>query len=218
MNLKSISFGSAIAAAAVTLLSSAPAQAVGLTGRLSINLDGAINSITSTGVDFNNSGFTLQAPAGGAITGSFAPYIGGTVLLQDLNFGTTLVNNVEQNLSINLPAFITLQQSGLTDLSFDLTQLVAAEIDDIIASTGLPDEFNAELRGIFRPSGIPNDSSIDQLVVFRLAGGSNGGAIELTPVPTPALLPAALGFGAALLRKRKGEQAAQEKETVDVKA
>jgi hypothetical protein len=35
-----------------------------------------------------------------------------------------------------------------------------------------------------------------------------------TPVPTPALLPALLGMGAAVLRKRKGEAAELEQETV----
>jgi|GEM_PF-1747159 len=225
MNFKSIGIGAAIATAtaAATLITSAPAQALGLSGLLSIDLAGRVPTVRNTGIDFKNEPFTLQAAPGSSITGSFAQYAGGTVTIKDLEFSPALVNNgpgVNINVGSAANPFLTIQKTGLADLTFTLNKLLDASFSDIGNLGDAFGNFDARLEGVFKPSGIPNQPGVDSIVSFRLSGRSNGGSIELTPVPvpTPALVPAALGFGAAMLRKRKGEQAEAEKETAEAKA
>ncbi|MBD1849808.1 PTPA-CTERM sorting domain-containing protein [Leptolyngbya sp. ST-U4] len=97
-----------------------------------------------------------------------------------------------------LPDFIEGEFFFGSAFSIDLTSFVQFDNDTI------------NLSGLF-DDGTPLVGSI----TFQ-PGGSRSFSGTFTAVPTPALIPAALGFGAAMLRKRKGEKA--EKEAVGVKA
>jgi len=94
----------------------------------------------------------------------------------------------------SLPDFITGTIGG-DAFSIDLTSFVQFD-NDTIGLSGLFDD------------GTPLAGSI----TFQ-PDGSRSYSGTFTAVPTPALVPAALGFGAAMLRKRKGE-----KEAAGVKA
>ncbi|MEP0918327.1 PTPA-CTERM sorting domain-containing protein [Leptolyngbya sp. DQ-M1] len=221
MNFKSISLGAAIAATATVALSTAtPAQAAGLTGALSIDIGGKVNSVKNTGVDLVNTAFTLQAAPGSALSGTFANYAGGSVTLKDLSFSPALVSNGSPvDVTLNIPSFLTLEKSGQQTITFTLTKLLSASFRDIGNLGDSFGNFDAQLQGVFQPSGIGNSPTGDSIVSFRLRNNSNGGSIELTPVPTPALLPGLIGFGVAAFRKRKGEASPEaEPGTVEVKA
>lgn len=226
MNLNFIGLGAAIAmtATTATMLGSAPAQALSLTGGpltgvLSINRDASVASGTGLvqSVDANFVDFGADNNVGSGFT------IGTTNLLQsDFNRSTGSFAGILSGTIKDLPIFASFPAGGITGfitatdssgtISFDLVSLVAPNL--ISNPAGPRGGFQADLRGFFRPSNVPNLPG--DLLQARLTTVNNVLTIELTPVPTPALVPAALGFGAAMLRKRKGDKA--EKEAAGAKA
>jgi hypothetical protein len=217
MNLTAIKLGAAIAATATaaTLLGGAPAQALSLsdsrlTGVLSIDVSGLVRSVESNFVDFGSPN-TVSSPgttnltslAFASSTGSFGSISSGT--LQDLPIFASFPSG-------GINDFITVSDSS-GSVQFDLVKLFDEKLTG--NAPGVQGVYTARLRGFFRPTDQPNASDID-ILNARLTTANNKLTIELTPVPTPALVPAAIGFGAAMLRKRKEEEAG--KETAEAKA
>ncbi|MBD1849809.1 PTPA-CTERM sorting domain-containing protein [Leptolyngbya sp. ST-U4] len=213
MTLKFISFGSAIAAATVTVAVSSPAQALNIVGT-NLSLDGAATIFreTSDVYDFSFSGVNITPES------STPPFeVGDEVSI-------TPLNNLSEagNLFGPIPNFIT--GIELTDgevISFNLSNLLFRVDEDMINGATVATDFALVFNGNFvRTDGtvfgfgaittqIAGPLAIGQSVIRPLSG-------DIRVVPTPALVPAALGFGAAMLRKRKGEKA--EKEAANAKA
>ncbi len=118
----------------------------------------------------------------------------------------------------------TVFDPGTYNLSFVLGgNARGAASDNVTVSLGLGNfsevftlASNAPLATVLRTITLTSASKLS----FSNAGGDNIGAIldnvNVTAVPTPALLPGLIGMGVAALRKRKGEGA--EAETAEVKA
>lgn len=199
MNLTTLKFGAAIAATTITssVMVSAPAQAIGVTAGNTLNFAGL--------ADIN------VVPVGSNATLSFSP----NVVLSGSSsvFGTDVFTPASLTLKRNTATQWSLVDSpsawltGLEGNSFSLTSFILTQ--------DTPLTFSAAFDGFFIPGSTPGTGGVSGLGNFRFGiGGAYEGSI--TAVPTPALVPAALGFGAAMLRKRKGEEA--EKKTAGAKA
>ncbi len=190
-SFKALAIGVGAAAAVSVALDAAPAQALSIGSRLDF-----------TGfADFglNNGQLTSFTP------GSTVPLFPFPSVLVSGTGGFAGVFPVASIKSVPsvpfngvLPDFIAGEFFFGDDFSIDLTSFVQFDNDTI------------NLSGLF-DDGTPLVGSI----TFQ-PDGSRSFSGTFTAVPTPALIPAALGFGAAMLRKRKGEKA--EKEAVGVKA
>ena len=204
MNLKKIGFG---VAAVVTItsgitLADAPAQAFSLsdnplTGTLAFDVNGLIKSIDSTLVDFDDP----------TTDGNDNPTILDSSRFHDLGSFTGITEGSIKDLPIlgSFPSggindFISITD-GTNTVNFDLITLTNEQFNP---SNGV---FQADLRGIFRPTNQPNGGQFD-IGQFRLTTVYNTGTIEITPVPTPALLPGIIGMAAATMRKKKKKELA----------
>jgi hypothetical protein len=207
MNFQSIGIGAAIAAATVAV--SAPAHAFTVTslGGQNLSLEGNV-SITrqqspSNKFNFSFSNIKINENSSSAFTVGDAVNIGQ---LLNLESGVT-VGAID-----NFITGILLTSNEVVD--FDVTRLLfkregrdfTLDFDgNFVGATGEILGFGSLTTQVAR--GI----NPGQTVTRPLSG-------DIVAVPTPALLPAAIGFGAAMLRKRKGEQAEAEKETAEVNA
>ena len=232
MNLKSISFGAAVATAVVSsaTLASAPAQAFDLYSKtLGFGGKAALYE-TTTGTDPSNY-FTLDFFAQPGGTGT--PLVGqtptgvATLLGSDPIFGS-------EDQKFNLQD-LTLSKSG------SVYSLVGGTVVDFI--TGLNNNIKFTLTGfnlakdavnggfaagfegfftappkfanvpIFPGNNFTSQTSLTNLkftnnVLDTTKSGSTYSA-DLTSIPTPALLPGLVGMGLAAWRKRKGESVEQ---------
>lgn len=212
MKMKKMGLGLATAVAVTSgmVLGGSPAQAMSLADRpylngiLSINLGNRIQSIDANFIDFgldNSDGsvgttalsasdFTGVSVAGIApSTGSFSAITSG--FIKDLKIGGSFP-------LVGVTEFLTLTDADGT-VTFDIVKLVDQQFN---TSGG----FQANVIGIFNPTGQGNASS--DLFQFKLKASANTGTIELTPIPTPAVLPGLIGMGVAALRKKsKSEEA-----------
>jgi hypothetical protein len=209
MNLKKLTVGAAIAASVVggSVVASAPAHAGDLIfgGSARIKNSGvAVNGTSAldfAGFNGGPNSLTLGTGTGTVLTGSDPVFGAGPLTLKDFLLTKTSLTtwSLQGGPIVN---FIQGLAGGATYTlnSFSLTKLA-------------PAVFNADYTGVFSnlPGGIGTLTSTGDLTLANGAGFSSavdGPAV----VPTPALLPALLGMGAAALRKRKGEAA--EPETV----
>jgi hypothetical protein len=218
MNLKFTSFCAAVAATVVTGAIASPAEAFSLVGQqLSFaggarldDLGGGLDNTAGGQIRFNFADFA-DTTAGEAIvidSTSDDVFGNGPLTLLDLILNQTGANT--WSLAAGpVPGFISGLATGAPG-TFDLTKF-----DLRRTGSGTTSEFEAIVEGFFIPQNLPGDGSLTtQRGALTLRGASFSS--DIVAVPTPALLPAALGFGAAMLRKRKGEKAA--KETVNAKA
>ncbi|MEP0911427.1 PTPA-CTERM sorting domain-containing protein [Leptolyngbya sp. GB1-A1] len=187
-SLKALAIGIGAAAAVGIALDVKPAQAVNLTGTLNFFGNG---DEVGTDIDFRPF-FTLtpETPTLGVPGEALISASTGSFAAVSFQFASIL--DIPQNFvgSQLLLDFVN------NDFDFTVTSLTQV-------STGL-----YSFAGVFG-TGTPGIGQISTQTGTTFSGG-------IQAVPTPALVPAALGFGAAMLRKRKGEKA--EKEAAGVKA
>lgn len=205
MNFKSFGLGLFIVTAGVagTILTKSPAQAItigsgdilGLSG--SARLQNANVAIGSTSrINFfaytNTTSGTLQVQ--GASTGAFNSLATQAATILDLDLKKTAVDVWEFSpFSGYLTNFIT-----VADVKYDLSKFTLKKVGGL---------FTADFEGLFRSTNeiagfgsfAPANSSN-----FPKSSGSTI-AIDVTTVPTPALLPGLLALGVGALRKRKTE-------------
>jgi hypothetical protein len=196
-------FLTAVALAAPLVISAgvlAPAQAAPISAGSVLNLS---NPPLGGTVRLVNSGNTLDfstllgvQPLGvGGSTGTFAPSSVLSLLtarIKDVTF------NSANTFTGNLTSFISgIGIAGGNTVTFDLTRLVYN------ASNG-----SADIQGIFRSGA---DSIAGGGTFTSQLPGTNPStySLSLTAVPTPAALPALIGFGVGLVRKRKAAQLAE---------
>ncbi len=232
MNLKSISFGAAVAIAVVSsaTLASAPAQAFDLYSKtLSFGGKAALYKTTAAADPSNYFTLDFFAQPGGTGTPLVSQTPTGVATLQgsDHIFGS-------EDQKINL-LDLTLSKSG------SVYSLVGGTVVDFI--TGLNNNikftltgfnlakntmnggFAAGIEGFFTAppkfANVPiypsnNFTSQTSLTHVTFKSGildttKNGStySADLTSIPTPALLPGLIGMGVAAWRKRKGESVEQ---------
>lgn len=162
---------------------SQPAQAASLTGTLDVTIFGAINNISGTSVDFDNTAKSFAVGANN--TGDFASYSGGTITLSDLP------------LAGGATPFLTLQKTGLTTISFNLFSFNLTDFE-------VGEEFVVNnIVGAFTPGNTPSLPTQSQLGAFKFDPLINTTSIAITAIPTPALLPGIIGLGLSVLRQRR---------------
>jgi hypothetical protein len=214
MNLKSIMTGAAIVASVSvgSAVVAAPTNAAVLNFGDTVRIQG-VGGGTGPTVRVNFSPLsnttTGTAEIGAPTTGFFGP-VGTTITLQDL-----VLDNAGLNVwTLATPVTGFIQGLGGGTITFDLSSFRLTRILPTLTDDG---GFSATYSGIF--SNLPGDVYGGSLTTQLTATG-NGGALfsSTVAVPTPALLPGLVGLGVAALRKRKGEGAEAEKETVGVKA
>ncbi|MEP0911426.1 PTPA-CTERM sorting domain-containing protein [Leptolyngbya sp. GB1-A1] len=218
MNLNFVRFGSAIVAMVVAGAIASPAEAVSLAGKqLSFaggaridDLGNGLDSMPGGQIRFNFGDFA-NTTSGTAFVVPFTsdPVFGaGPLALLDLTLNQTSATTWSLA-TASVPSFITGLATGAPG-AFDLTRFDLFQL-----GSGDTLAFEALVEGVFNPPGLPGLGELTtQAGALSLRGSSF--SADITAVPTPALLPAALGFGAAMLRKRKGEKA--EKEAANAKA
>jgi hypothetical protein len=217
MNFKSIGISAtaALTLATGTALMSAPAEAISLTGTITLTGDPpasvTIPNLTTVGSSGN---VVFNSPTFVTTSGDFASlsafgitinplpltltntntFMGTTTKLYTsvganpfINFGTQTLKGVESTLSFVLnPGIFT---GTFTNSTFSLSTVGGPLIG----------------KFVFGSETIANGT----LTAFQTS--NNAGyqiALEAEPIPTPALLPGLVGFGIAALRKRKGEAVA----------
>jgi hypothetical protein len=198
MNLKKLAVGAAIAASVVggSVVASAPAEAATLTPPGNFTLSGttSASSLNATQFKLNFTGLSVLSSGGGfaGITGTSIPSLtlnktGATTLAPTLGFisGLTLGGDpVSFNL---LGGTLTSSFTNATNYTVGgdfFGNLVSG--NTVLAKGSLAITRSESFNSAFVP------------VASQVA------------VPTPALLPALLGMGAAALRKRKGEEVEAE--------
>jgi len=220
MNLKSISFGAAVATAVVSsaTLASAPAQAFDLYSKtLSFSGRASLYQTTTTTDDPKNFILDFFSPGESGTPGGT-----GTISSNDSGdqavFGPdgkkiTLLDVIlhkDSNDSWSLLGgpvvdFIT----GLNNnIKFTLTAFNLTRQKDTNFSAGIDGFFTAPPKFSNVPIVQDNNFTVFGRKLMSQKTGSLYGA-ELTSIPTPALLPGLVGMGLAAWRKRKGESVEQ---------
>ncbi|NJL23511.1 MAG: PTPA-CTERM sorting domain-containing protein [Leptolyngbyaceae cyanobacterium SM1_3_5] len=219
MNFTALKFGAAIATAtaAATLITSTPAQALIVSGNASYDPRLALPTTLTVSNEFANNndlsqGFTdvssilvnsLNLNAGSSSGFPFNANYGQTVgFLSNFQFNG-------QNARLTLLQGDKVLHTIVNGGSFESTSTVDVVFSAIIE--GLDGTDFATATGNF----VAGQSF---LLGSQVASSFALNINDVQAVPTPALLPAAIGFGAAMLRKRKGEAAEAEQETAEVKA
>ncbi|NJN57654.1 MAG: PTPA-CTERM sorting domain-containing protein [Leptolyngbyaceae cyanobacterium SL_5_9] len=205
MNLTAIKLGAAIAATATaaTLMGGAPAEALVVAGdRLNFAGSAQLSDVTvgsNATLSFSdvtigtNSTFATFGPKNSTITAN----------------NLTLNRTGATAWSLISPKSPEFWLEGLNGHQFALTSFNLTEMIGDGESF-----FRARYTGFFTPPETPGLGTLTSQGEFDIEGSTF--SASLRAVPTPALVPAALGFGAAMLRKRKEEEAG--KETAEAKA
>ena len=187
MTLTTKKFCALVAGAAMAATIAIPAEAATVTGSLEFTGFDVINSISSSGVDFDNSANTFFVS--NTSTGTFASLVGnGITIVQDLT------------IPVNGP-FTFFEVSGGPSFRVD-------NVDNIMfASSGEQQQLTVNVLGSFISGGdeTPANPSSFLITLDNSVGNVAAFSIEssVRSAPTPALLPGLLGMGAATLRKRK---------------
>ena len=206
MNLKKLAIGAAIAASVVggSVVATAPATAATLTsGGFNVTASTNATDVTASTFKLNFSGAAVSLASGG-FTGLTGTSITSFVLNR---VGTTTLGPIN-----NFISGLTLGGDAVT---FNLTG------GDLFATFASATRYNVggTLDGtLVSGNTILGSGSIN--VTRNVAFNQSNTTIVGTAVPTPALLPALLGMGAAAIRKRKDEaaEAEFEAEAVEVNA
>jgi hypothetical protein len=202
--VKNFLMGVAVAAPLVATVGAiAPVQAAPIAAGSKFSLSapsGTSVALTSTAVDFRgifgNAASTSIGVNSGA-TGTFSSMGLGLniaanlpALVRDVSLTggslTAPVGTFLRNLKVGSTSVLL---SSASDLSFDLTSW-----QNTSATTAI-------FRGVLNYGGDLSDA-IGELVLTGSPTGS-GYTMTITAVPTPAALPALIGFGIGLVRKRK---------------
>ena len=197
MNLKKFAIGAAIAASMVggSAVATAPATAATLTSG-SFDITSQTTATNAAGSTFKlNFTNPIVSVADGGFTGLTGTSIASLILNK---VGTTTIgpiNNFISGLHLGADA-VTFNLTG-GDLFANFTSTTKYTVGGTLFGT------------LVSGNTILGDGSIQ---VTR-NGGVNRSTTSIVGVPTPALLPALLGMGAAAIRKRKGEAAEAESET-----
>jgi hypothetical protein len=203
MNLRKLAMGAAIAASVVggSVAATAPVQAATLTppGDFVISGKTKATSLSATQFKLDFTGLSIISSSGG-LTGLTGTAISSLTLNK---LGGTTIGPIA--------GFISGLSLGGDAVSFDLT------------GGNFTSTFNSATKYTVGSSFFGNlvssnsIAAVGSIAVTRL-NDSNFAFVPVSAeaVPTPALLPALLGMGAAALRKRKDEEA--KVEAVDVKA
>jgi hypothetical protein len=208
MNLKSIGTSFAVAATVVagTMLaaSSAYALSIGEAGD-ELSISGRARFNTGTG-DLDFAELVLGSPvfttptgegtvAAGS-TGEFAAFVGKSVVLKDFSLASVGAN--KWSFAGSLSEFINVDSDAIKfDLfTFDLER--GAGGDWIASLTG---QFQGGLSGIGEFDPVNNRNFV--------RGSGTPYTLDITAVPTPAMIPGLIGMGLAALRKRKDESSAE---------
>lgn len=215
MNLKLVSSTVTIATAAtaVTLMTGTPAQAfliggdviydplVGLPATFTVFNEFASieDSPSSAFSDFDNievSSLLLEPTSSSGFNAKYGNVFGFVSNFKFRGFDARLNLNAGDrvvHLSGNDP---THQFAATTNVEFTgmIEKLDGTDLAQVLGNFGAGETFNigqrvSSFRMDIRPTRVLDDVEV---------------------IPTPALLPAALGFGAAVLRKRKGQKVEQE--------
>jgi hypothetical protein len=216
MNLKKLATGVAIAATVVsgTIAMTAPAEAgtLSFTGAARLKNAGvAVGGQSAFDFFAYNGGIgslTLGTGAGNVQSPPSDPVFGvGPLVLKDLLLTKTGATSWVLA-SSPIGSFITGLAGGVT---YELTQFNLSKV-----GTG----YSADLSGIFQGGAFDGIEGLGTITAQANLVKANGSSFsgDITPVPTPALLPGLLGLGITALRKRKGEGSEAEKEAVGVKA
>jgi hypothetical protein len=209
MNLKNLAMGAAAAASVGvgSIATATPAEAgvlnFGDTVRVQNVGGGTGNPLVVNFASFANP--STGTATIGSPTDVFFGTTGSSITLKDLTLTNTGLNSWA--LAATVPSFITGLAGGVT---FDLNRFELVRVNTgPLANRG----FFADYSGIF--SNFPDATGVGSFTTQLSAANRRGALFSSTVnVPTPALLPALLGMGAAALRKRKGEAAELEQETV----
>jgi hypothetical protein len=207
------------AIAAASFVAAAPAQALVL-GQYNFDLAGAggtlAPSTTAAGVTLSNFAYSGTATPT-YFSGNPDDAYAATGWTTSTNYFSFLLTPGSNPVSLTSIAFDA-QSSGSGPSIVRLTSSLDNYVSAIDGSSG---------NGSFASNTLNLGSTFANLtapVTFRLSGvgpSASGGALGsggtlrvdnvtvngdfVTPVPTPALLPALLGFGASIVRKRKQE-------------
>jgi hypothetical protein len=226
MNRKSLSIATTLAGVAIAVtLPSSPAQALSLDGLFVLE---ATSTTLSNLTNPNDPGGTFVLNFGSnspgslppnitnpmtvaSATGDYAALTGQTAQVKSL-FLTYVEPNKWQASAAQLTSFISgLDLDGA--LTLDVNSPVFFTHDDTSGPLSAVDyNLTSSFSGLLSRSG---DSQAASGFAAALTLGNNKTStirIATEPIPTPALLPAALGFAATILRKRRGN-VAEEMET-----
>jgi len=220
MNLKSISFGAAVATAVVSsaTLASAPAQAFDLYSKtLKFNGTAALYKTTITTDDPKNFTLDFFKPP----SGSGAPNGTGTIESYDKGdqavFGKTgtKITLLDVILHQDNASSWSLLGGPVVDFITGLNNNITFTLTAFNLTRQKDTNFSAGIDGFFTAPPKFSNVPIIENTNFTVFGktlmkpqGSLYGA-ELTSIPTPALLPGLIGMGLAAWRKRKGESVEQ---------
>lgn len=218
MNFKKIGLGLAATAAMTTgmALAEAPAHALSFGDTLQFSTDEDMSPNLATlkpdGGLFKFDAGSIDIDVTSAVFGAANTPIGDSILtLQQI---ATQVGAVAtyQLVGTSVPWL-----SGLNDELGGFTRtytLTSFILNQTSPSSAAGFAFSADFNGFFQPP-TPGVQGIGGLGGFgKLASTGSTVAGAITAVPTPALLPGLIGLGAAALRKRKGEQVAEQPDEV----
>lgn len=208
MNLKAIGTSFAVAATVVagTMLAASSAYALSVGGSGDeLSISGRAKFNTDTGyLDFAElilGDPVFETPTGvGTVaagsTGEFAAFVGKSVVLKDFSLASVGAN--KWSFTGNLSEFINVDSDAIKfDLfSFDLER--GAGGDWIASLTG---QFQGGLSGIGEFDPVNNRRFV--------RGAGSPYTLDITAVPTPAMIPGLVGMGLAALRKRKDESSTE---------
>lgn len=199
-----LALGAAAAFSGVAVLE-APVQAADIagktldfSGRARLTGAGGVVGSTST-LDFANGSGKFGPSAGAAInlSPSSLPYgvYGSTFSISDLSL-TKLTASTWGLAGAPVANWLSGLPSGIafTLESFSLTRTTT--------------NFEAVIAGFFTPSSLPGGGDLTTQGKFTLEGTSF--SADVTPIPTPALLPGLVGLGFAALRKRGQDNSEQD--------
>lgn len=211
MNFKKIGLGLAAAAAMTTgiALTEAPAQALSFGDALDFSSkSGSVATFNQTTgfLDFGLVENDIASPFGSVneeiffsdITlTSVAPVAPGATASWKYTGATpfTLITGLDDGLGGEIRTY----------------ELASFVLNKFVSPSGVT-QFLADINGFFVPPNAQGIGGISSSGRLALTGSTISG--QITVVPTPALLPGLIGLGAAALRKRKGEQAAEQPEVV----
>jgi hypothetical protein len=198
MDMKKLAVGAAIAASVVggSVSMTAPAEAAtfGFSGsaRLERNSPAGFSTL-----NFRQVPGGYLTPTGTAVDEDFNQFTINDILLNGTASPWTLVAPTSSFFS-----GATVPNGG----SFTLTSFNLTELANSL--------FRADIVGNFANGALGTGTLTTQDPLFLTSGATYSVTLNYAAVPTPALLPALLGMGAAALRKRKGEAVESEQETV----
>jgi len=215
MNFKSIGLGAVATTAMVvgSVFANTPVQAMtinagdvlGLIGSARLqNADVAVGSTSKLNFSSYTNTTSGTLLVSGASSGAFEPLALQFAFaeVKDLTLTKTATNTWVFAPATALVDFVTVAAGNV---KYDLTKFTLTKEANL---------FTANFEGLFRSdnevAGTGSFAPADSLTFLTNTGKGSSTSMDITAIPTPALLPGLIGLGVAALRKRKSEESGVE--------